>query len=180
MTGMMAVLLSGCAGSAHIEKDDTANFSSYRSFSWLTTKKDRKNDLVQKKISDAVSERLVKAGWKQDDRHPDIYLNYDIAVDRSIRNNSEPVYSSPGFRYLYNPFSRRIVTVYYPPQFLGYERNAESVREGTVTITMIDAKTDKVVWQGWSTGVVNSPNLTSKEIQWAVKNIFKKSDLAKN
>ena len=32
------------------------------------------------------------------------------------------------------------------------------VREGTVTITMVDAKTNKTVWQGWTTDEVNSKN----------------------
>jgi hypothetical protein len=45
---------------------------------------------------------------------------------------------------------------------------------------MIDAKTDKTVWQGWTTDEVNSRNLTSKEIQYAVKSIFRKFDVAKN
>jgi hypothetical protein len=45
---------------------------------------------------------------------------------------------------------------------------------------MIDTKTDKTVWQGWTTDEVNSKNLTSKEIQNSVRSIFKKFDLAKN
>jgi hypothetical protein len=53
------------------------------------------------------------------------------------------------------------------------------IREGTITVTMIDAKNDKTVWQGWTTAEVNNRNLTNKEIQKAVANIFKKSELAK-
>jgi hypothetical protein len=53
------------------------------------------------------------------------------------------------------------------------------VREGTVTITMLDAKTDKTIWQGWTTDQVNSKNLTGKEIQNSVKSIFRKFDVAK-
>jgi hypothetical protein len=44
---------------------------------------------------------------------------------------------------------------------------------------MIDAKTDKTIWQGWTTEEVNSKNLTNKEIQYAVRSIFKKFDVAK-
>lgn len=54
------------------------------------------------------------------------------------------------------------------------------IREGTITISMIDTRTDKTVWQGWTTDEVNSRNLTSKEIQNSVKSIFKKFDIAKN
>ena len=71
------------------------------------------------------------------------------------------------------------MTIYYPSQFMGYDRDRVPSREGTVTITMIDAKTEKTIWQGWTTDEVNSRNLTSKEIQTAVRSIFKKFDLAK-
>jgi len=45
---------------------------------------------------------------------------------------------------------------------------------------MTDVQSDKVVWQGWTTDEVNSRNLTSKEINNAVKSIFRKFDVAKN
>ena len=63
---------------------------------------------------------------------------------------------------------------------MGYERDERPIKEGTVTISMIDSKTDKTVWQGWTTDQVNSRNLTSKEIQNSVRSIFKKFDVAKN
>jgi hypothetical protein len=62
---------------------------------------------------------------------------------------------------------------------MGYDNEARRVQEGTLTITMTDAKTDKMVWQGWTTDEVNSKNLTSKEIQNSVKSIFRKFDVAK-
>jgi hypothetical protein len=81
---------------------------------------------------------------------------------------------------VYNPYARRYTTIYYPSQFQGYERDERPIREGTVTISMIDTKTDKTVWQGWTTDEVNSRNLTTKEIQNSVRSIFKKFDIAKN
>ena len=80
----------------------------------------------------------------------------------------------------FNPYSRRWFSLYYPSEFMGYDRTQRSTREGTVTISVIDAKTEKTVWQGWTTDEVNSRNLTSREIQNAVKSIFKKFDIAKN
>ena len=81
---------------------------------------------------------------------------------------------------VYNPYTRRYTTLYYPSEFVGYERDERPIKEGTVTISMIDTKTDKTVWQGWTTDEVNSKNLTTKEIQTSVKSIFKKFDVAKN
>ena len=106
-------------------------------------------------------------------------LDYDVLVERSSKKESDPVYSQPYRRLVYNPYTRRYATIYYPSQFLGYDSYERVIREGTITVTMIDAKTDKTVWQGWTTGEVNSKNLTNKEIQKAVASIFKKSDLVK-
>ena len=63
---------------------------------------------------------------------------------------------------------------------MGYDRDVREVREGTVTISMIDAKTDKTVWQGWTTDEVRSRSLSTKEIDNSVRTIFKKFDVAKN
>ena len=70
-------------------------------------------------------------------------------------------------------------TIYYPPQFLGYEITQIPVKEGTVTITMIDPKTDKVIWQGWTTEQLRIGKLTDDEIASGVKNVFRKFDVAK-
>ena len=181
------LLLTSCASVAHVEKDKTANFSSYQSYAWVETKenqddstKSKVSDLTERRIKDAVNAELTKSGWKQSKNKPDVLLSYDVLVERSVKEENNPVYSQPTTRYVYNPYSRRWISVYYPSQFLGYDRDQRSVREGTLTISVIDAKTDKTVWQGWTTDEVNSKNLTSKEIQNSVKSIFKKFDVAKN
>ena len=185
-TAIVAVLsiglLAGCASSAHIEKDDTVNFSKYKSFTWLhgeNGKLENQSDLVETKIRNAVSKEFEKIGWRESKNRPDVILDYDVLVERSSKKESDPVYSQPYRRLVYNPYTRRYATIYYPSQFLGYDSYERVIREGTITVTMIDAKTDKTVWQGWTTGEVNSKNLTNKEIQKAVASIFKKSDLVK-
>lgn len=185
-TAIVAVLsiglLAGCASSAHIEKDETVNFNRYKSFTWLhgeNGKLENQSDLIESKIRDAVSKEFEKIGWRESRNKPDVILDYDVLVERSSRPQNEPVYSQPYSRLIYNPYTRRYATIYYPSQFLGYESYERVIREGTITVTMLDAKTDRTVWQGWTTAEVNNRNLTNKEIQKAVANIFKKSDLAK-
>ena len=180
-------LLAGCASSAHIEKDDEANFSNYKTFAWVDKdgegKNDtnRHNDLAEQKIRTAVIKELEKtAGWKEAKHNPDILLSYDVLVEKGVKETQNPVYSEPFFQYIYNPRTRRYVRIYYPSRFVGYDHQSRPSNEGTITITMIDAKTDKVVWQGWTMDEVNNKNLTSKEIQYAVRAIFKKFDIAKN
>lgn len=174
-------LLASCASTAHFEKDDTVDFSRYKTFAWAEKDGNKQNDLVEQKIRQAVNAELTKtAGWKEVKHKPDVLLSYDVLVERSTRETNSPVYSRPFTRLVYNPYTRRYTTIYYPSQFVGYERDERPIREGTVTVTMIDTRTDKVVWQGWTTEEVNSKNLTTKEIQYAVRSIFKKFDIAKN
>ena len=179
------VMLASCASVAHVEKDETANFNSYRSYAWVESKKDQEDsgktkvsDLTERKIRDAVNAELAKTGWKETKNKPDVLISYDVMVERGIVEQNSPVYSQPTTRYVYNPYSRRWVAIYYPSQFMGYDNSQRAVREGTITVSIIDAKTDKTIWQGWTTEEINSRNLTSKEIQNSVKSIFRKFDVA--
>ncbi len=183
---LFAFLLAGCGTTAHFEKDDTVDFHDYNSFAWIDkdgegrADRNRSNDLTEQKIRDAVSAEMKKtAGWREVKNRPDVLLSYDVLVERSTKEISSPVYSRPWSRVIYNPYTRRYSTITYPSQFMGYDRDERPIREGTVTITMIDARTDKVIWQGWTTEELNSRNMNSKEIQAAVRSIFKKFDVAK-
>jgi len=183
----LVFLAAGCASTVHIEKDDKANFSEYKTFAWIDkdgegkADKNRNNDLTEQKIRSAISNELERtAGWREVRNRPDVILSYDVLVEKSLKESNDPVYSEPTTRLVYNPYTRRYTRIYYPSQFMGYDRNQREIREGTVTITMIDARTDKTVWQGWTTDEVNNRHLSSKEIQSYVKSIFKKFDVAKN
>jgi Domain of unknown function (DUF4136) len=183
---VFVILLAGCGSTAHIEKDDNTDFSQYRSFAWVDkdgeagNDQNKSNDLTETRIRKAVSAELEKAGWKESKNRPDVLISYDVLVERSVKETNSPVYTRPFTRVFYNPYTRRYSTIYYPSEFAGYERDQRAVREGTVTITMVDARRDKTIWQGWTTDEVRSRNLTSKEIQYAVRSIFKKFDVAKN
>lgn len=189
MFGVIALagfLLSGCASVAHVERDESVDLSKYNSFAWAETKDSAAGNnskvisLTEQTVRKAVNEELKNEGWKEVKNRPDVLLNYDVLVENTIRESNDPVYSRPQTRFYFNPYSRRWVPMFFPSQFLGYDRSEYQTKEGTVTITMVDAKTDKVIWQGWTTEEVNSKNLTSKEIQNSIRAIFRKFDVAKN
>lgn len=185
VAALSGLLLAGCASVAHVEKDKTVNFNNYHSYAWVETKESKNDstvkvsDLTERIIKEAVNNEMAKTGWRES-KKPDVLLTYDILVERGIKEQNNPVYSQPYTRYYYNPYSRRYVAVYYPSQFMGYDNDQQQVKEGTITIRLIDTKTDKTIWQGWTTDEVNSRNLTSKEIQNGVKSIFRKFDIANN
>jgi len=183
MFAAFGMIFTGCATTAHVEKDESVNFGDYKTFTWVDDANDgqiKTKNLQNTNVQKAVSAELAKANWREDKKNPDVILKHDILVEKSVRETSNPVYSRGFTRRYFNPYTRRFNYIYYPSQFMGYDNNEYETREGTLTITMIDAKTDKVIWQGWATDEVDNKNLTSKEIQNSVKSIFRKFDVAKN
>jgi hypothetical protein len=177
-------LVVSCATPAYVEKDETADFSRYKTYAWIIDNKDKKGknrhqEFMQKYVQEAVAAKLQKEGWKEDRNKPDVLISYDLLVEKATREQADPVYSRPFRRIYYNPFYRRYGVIYYPPMFMGYDNSIYEVRQGTLTITMVDAKTDKTIWQGWTTDEVNSRNVTKKEIRSSVNSIFRKFDVAR-
>ena len=180
-----ALLFAGCAGNAHIEKDKNADFNKYRTYAWIDkpevegVKNKYRNDLTETNVRNAVNEELQKKGWQLSKSKPDVLINYELMVEKNEVEQKDPVYSQSYTRSYYNRYTGRVHSFYYPSQFMGYDSYTTTVKEGTVTITMIDSRTDKTVWQGWTTSELNGRDITSREIDRNVKTIFKKFDAGK-
>ena len=179
---LAGILVAGCSTPVYIQTGESANLAKYNTYSWVQTRTNQDDNrnvsaFATQNIHDAVKVELAKQGWNEVKDNPDLLLSYDILVEKSTDHKSDPVYTQSFSRVYYNPYLRRWGTIYYPPQFLGYENYEVPVREGTLTITMMDAATDKMVWQAWTTEQMNNKKFTDKEITKAIRNIFKKFDV---
>lgn len=180
-----AMLFTGCAGTAHIEKDKSADFSKYKTYAWVEkpetkeAKKMRRNELTEANVRNSVNNQLQKIGWKEVDKNPDIMVNYELLVERNEKEQKDAIYTPSYTRSYYNRYTGRVNTYYFPGQFAGYDTYTTTVKEGTITITMIDNRTDKAVWQGWTTSEIDSRKMTGKEIDQSIKTIFRKFDAGK-
>lgn len=172
------ILFVACGPSASIEKSETADFSGYKTYYWVEENKDEHmmylSNVQEDNMMNTVNSYLNKLGWTQSNSNPDILLRYDILVEKTIRERNDPVYTRSYFRNFYNPYTNRWVSVYFPSRFLGYDTRQYQSREGTLTISMIDNKNEKVVWQGWTTQQVGEGRLSSNELKRAAEAIMKK------
>lgn len=177
-------LVAGCAAPVHVQQDESVSLSNYKTYTWVETRYSENDNskrppaYADLSVRNAANEELRKAGWSEVSGNADAYISYDVMVERTTARQSDPVYSQSFTRTYYNPRMRRWSTIYYPSQFLGYNSYDVPIREGTITITITDASTDKVIWQGWTTDEVNYAKITSEEIASSVKNIFTKFDVA--
>jgi tRNA U54 and U55 pseudouridine synthase Pus10 len=180
MLVFVGAIIFGCSSPAHVEKDSNTDLSNYKTYMWVDIKASEKDAssrataFADLSVHNSVNAELNKWGWQEVKDNPDILVSYDVLVERNVETQSDPVYSQPYSRYYYNPYTRRWSTIYYPSQFLGYQQYQVPVREATVTITMMDADTDKRIWQGWTTERL-SGGLSDLDVKKSVRNIFKES-----
>ncbi len=176
---LFAVL--SCSSPAYVEKDNSVNLKDYKTYMWVDTRasendgSSRATAFADLSIHNAVNEELSQWGWREVSDNPDVLVGYDVLVERGVDTQSQPVYSQPFSRFYYNPYSRRWSTIYYPSQFLGYQEYQVPVREATVTVSMMDAKSDKKIWQGWTTERLGSAGISDLDVKKSVRNIFKES-----
>ena len=175
-----AALFYSCSTPAYVEKDTSVNLSDYKTYMWVEVKASE-NDGSTRAISfadlsvhNSVNAELNNWGWREVTDNPDVLISYDVLVERNVETQSDPVYSQPYSRMYYNRFTRRWTSIYYPSQFLGYQQYQIPVKEATVTITMMDADTDKKIWQGWTTERLSGA-LSDLDVKRSVRNIFKES-----
>jgi hypothetical protein len=182
-SGIVLGILScviGCSSPVYVQKDVSANLAKYRSYMWVETQRDQNDKrsnasaFAEAAIHNAANAELDKRGWREVNSNPDVLLSYDILVQRGTQAQSDPMYTRPFTRVYYNPWARRWGTIYYPSQFMGYDTYESPVREGTLTVTMMDANNDKPVWQAWTTEQLNSRKMTDAEASKAVRKIFRK------
>ena len=174
---MNIFILAGCGTAAHVQKDNSFDFSKVKTYAWVPAGKDsthKTNDLTDTKIRQSVDKQLRANGWRENNTNPDVLLVYDVDIAKEGRSVRNPVYSQPTTRWFYNPYSRRYVSVYYPSEFIGYDNSHETVTEGTFTLTVKKASTEKTIWQGWTSSEINGKHLTDREIDDNVKVIIRK------
>ncbi len=173
---------AACSPTTHIEVASGVNFNNYKTFGWANDNGVKKagrvdNQIVDNNIKNSIGSELESKGWIETDQQPDVLLDYNVMVEQGERRETEPVYNYPYTGYYYNPWRRRL-GYYYGPSFFGaYRTYNVPFKEGTLTVNMVDAKTNKLIWQGWAKGDVSSNNVTSKEAETDVKSIFKKLNL---
>jgi hypothetical protein len=177
-----AFAFTSCGTTSHVEVAKGVNFNNYKTFGWATDKGVKKsgranNDIVDNNIKNSISAELEKKGWQETDQQPDVLLDYNVTVEKGVRQATDPVYNYPYSGYFYNSWRGRRGYYYNPGFFAGYHTYNVPFKEGTLTVNMVDAKTNKLIWQGWAKGDITTKYVTTKEAETDVKSIFKKLNL---
>ncbi|HMH31772.1 MAG TPA: DUF4136 domain-containing protein [Puia sp.] len=176
------LLFTSCSVTTHVEIAPGVNFNNYKTFGWANSNGGKKEDnadnsIVDNNIKNDISKQLEDKGWKETTQNPDVLLDYNVMVEKKASQVSEPVYGFPYMHYYYNRWRHRMGSIYYPNDLMGYHSYNVPFKQGTLTVNMVDAKTNKLIWQGSAQTDVNNKTVTSGEMQTDVTSLFKKFDV---
>jgi hypothetical protein len=173
---LAGALLSACANVPNVQTDvdPQADFGQYQSYAFFESAgKDSKAKyatLTGKRMEDAIAHRMEARGYKLDIHHPDLLINYHMQTrDKQVVRPDMRYGASYGY-YGY----RNGMYVGWP----GYAEPSyvDSYTEGTVSVDIVDRRTNQMVWSGTVSGRVSQADLANPDqhIEQAIGAIFAK------
>ncbi|TWI06138.1 uncharacterized protein DUF4136 [Luteimonas cucumeris] len=172
---LFAALLSACATGPRIrsETDPEADFSRYRSWAFYEPIAMEENTGYSTWITDRiranVRREMEARGFRYDAKSPDLKVNF-----QGILQDRTDIYNVPmvDYQYFYNYRARRYVAVPYWYD----EAHVSNYTEGTLTIDLVDAQRNRLVWTGDAIGRVTrrSPQERLQDVDRAIFEIFQR------
>ena len=164
-------LLVACAPNVYVEQDSTARFTGYRTYAWVApdTSGPVSNPILDSQILEGRIQRAVAADLKQrgytpaaDPAQADFLVTYHTTSQEKVED------SGVGFGFgIVDAFPHGFGTVMVAPP-------VQTREEGTLMLDVIDGKTKRLVWRGWTSGWVNQDNYTDAAVADAVHQILDK------
>jgi hypothetical protein len=171
---LFSVVLSGCNSvSMNYDYDANFDFSTLKYYSWLEVPNDfPANEITINRIKNAVDQQLTMKGLEKSAESPDFRVSMlgfkDIIREGVVTGTTYSDY--PGHRT-----NRRY------PGYRGYGRYEEFERryevnefeQGTLTLTMIDAARNALIWEGTVTMILEPERSTEYKQQKTQETIAK-------
>ncbi len=164
--------LAGCATGPTIRTDfdPEANFGNYQSWAFyqpIAMEESGYSTFLTDRIKTDVRREMQARGYAYDEASPDLRVNFQGIVQQKTN-----VYSVPqtDYQYFYSYRSRRYfaVPVWYDQTIVN------QYREGTLTVDLVDAARNRLVWTGAAIGRVTrkSPQEQAQDTDRAIAEIF--------
>lgn len=160
-----ALVLAACASTptVHTDSDPNANFSSFRTYTWLA-RPEGVPPLAAQRIVENVDAQLRAKGWTEA-ADGDVSIVAHVATQQ--RQTLDTMYSGPafagwGWRGGWAGAGMGMSTT-----------TVRNFTEGTLIIDMFDSKTKQAIWRGTASGTVpSSPDQATAQIQAGVAKMF--------
>ena len=153
LVSVVMMLAAGCTTgpSIRVDKDPSADLTQYKTFGFfdqVATDRAQYSTIITSRLKEATRLQMERVGYKYEEREPDLRVNFYLNVKDKQEIRSTPS-ASVGMGYygyrggMYGAWG-------------GYPYDVETVnyREGTLSIDLVDASKNQLVWQGVAEGRV--------------------------
>ncbi len=165
-------LLAACATGPRIstDADPQADFSRYSTWAFyqpIAMEQSGYSTFITQRIRDDVRREMEARGYAYDEASPDLLVNF-----QGIVQEKTDVYSMP--RTDYQVFYSYRHRSYFAVPFWYDETQVSRYTEGTLTIDLVDAAQNRLVWTGAAIGRVTrkAPAERAEDVDHAIAEIF--------
>jgi hypothetical protein len=146
------------AHDVYVDYDHNADFSKYRTFMWVE-KPETDNPLIGDRIMDSVNSQLLARGLKLVTSGADLNVTASMSIEQKQVVNT--VYDG-GWGWGWGWGGPGFATTYL-----------DTYLDGTTTVNLIDAESERTVWQGIATGSAShNPAKVSKKNAKVIGDMF--------
>jgi hypothetical protein len=155
--------IAGCATPLVVDYDydTTYDFTKLKTYDWLPSPPgDQIEDMAEKRFVSATNTQLGARGYSQSSESPDFLISLQ-GVKKTVESGSTAVGASVGI-----PVGRGTVSVG------GGKSKPRIKQEGTLTLNLLDRKTNAVIWQGTAKAEIQ-PKSSPEEQQQRINAVIK-------
>lgn len=169
---LATALLAACATGPQVrtDYDPTANFSQYRTWSFyspIAMEESGYSTWISDRIKDNVRREMDARGYRYVAEGSDLQVNFQGVVQDRTDVWTMPRADTQWF-YNYRRKAYVAVPVWYD------DTQVSRYREGTLTVDLVDARRNRMVWTGAAIGrvVKKTPDEKMAEVDEAINAIF--------
>lgn len=160
----LSLLIISCSEKIRVytDMDSSRDVRTFTSYQWEQVKDVETgnnpiyyNELNDKRIKTEVNAQLKNKGYELIDGETQLIVHYHIVI------TNETAY-------------RDMTSYYHGARWTQNDREAYTLREGTLIIDFMDAKTNELVWRGYAISVLDEfrPDLAEAKFREAITKIF--------
>lgn len=166
------VVLAGCVTGPRVRTDfdPEADFSRYETWAFyepIAMEESGYSTFITERIKSDVRREMEARGYTYDETSPDLRVNFQGVIEEKT-----DVYSVPrtDIHYFYSYRAR----AYFAVPFWYDQTQVNQYTEGTLTIDLVDAERNRLVWTGAAIGRVRerTPQERAVAIDRAIAEIF--------
>ena len=183
---LFALIFFSSCQSYHIyaDKAKDIDFANYKTYAWLPDvdtghgKLLMDNEILRQNIHKAVNAELPRHGLTLDNLHPQTLIIVHTRFEKREEIVRTPLYSS--YPYYYTGV---YIGPWYPyywggyntiSSINGYDIQQVDFTQGSIVVDIIDSKTRKLLWRGWTEEDFYKPADFDQTVNGKVRGIFRK------